>query len=953
MKDSNMNKIALEIAMKEFEDKKANDSNVKLAEDTVEISDGNELISNALAKDVTLLNPSSEVNETEKPDKPDKPDKTDHSNINNEEFINKIFGELPPDTRLITSSFNGNPGKVSGNSWHGTPFIKGKSSLPSNANNYFTLATYIPNENGKWQRQDKYFSALFGVVLDDVGSKIPIERITLEPSWILETSSRNFQYGYIFDTPITNAAEGTNVLASIIAAGLCDKGAGGATARYSRLPSANNGKSDFPCRLSVWKPHLRYTMNELADGLNFELKDISKGKTISRKSVADNDHEVHIPRAVNNPVIVELLLKGLYKSELGIGKHDITCPWLAAHTDEVDQGTAFWEKSPTFPLGGFKCLHGHCTDKNIISLLEHLGISKDAAKHLPIIRMPVGEIPRIVDSAELELSKISYYFQKGGLINIVYTDAATGITKVTDLKPQNVLFALAGVAVWQKCDNKGKWNTCDPTDKIANFLYNAVQYNHIPVLNNLAHQPFLRPDGSLATLAGYDAKTGHYGVFNPSHFSVPDFPTKEEAKLALVKITDLLSEFAFKTPNDLAAAISAILAAAVRPSLKIAPMFHAAAPQIASGKSFLCQIISSFATPEISTPHSFPSDDTEMQKLLIAEFMKAPAVLNFDNLTTDILPHKTLCTAITSEYISGRMLGHSKIVVVGTRTLLLSSGNNVEPLRDMTRRVITIRLDPKCETPATREYTNNPVEILTKNRGEYVTAALTIIRAWVVAGRPEAEVKPINSFSEWSQYCRQSLIWLGLDDPAACVFDSMTYDPAREELGFFIVAVLSKYNVRAISVKSIAEDAAKCSDLKDALPFCVFERDGNTINKAKLGWWIKRNAGCVVNGLRIVADSSVTANSNRWRVESITDQSALSVLSALSAPDSEFSNKLTISSFDDDDTSNDLSIVEFMAKYQDPIKVPPITKTTESLGNIPRNIKPDKFTYENVKGLDS
>jgi hypothetical protein len=179
----------------------------------------------------------------------------------------------------------------------------------------------------------------------------------------------------------------------------------------------------------------------------------------------------------------------------------------------------------------------------------------------------------------------------------------------------------------------------------------------------------------------------------------------------------------------------------------------------------------------------------------------------------------------------------------------------------------------------------------------------------------------------------------------------MTYDPAREELGFFIVAVLSKYNVRAISVKSIAEDAAKCSDLKDALPFCVFERDGNTINKAKLGWWIKRNAGCVVNGLRIVADSSVTANSNRWRVESITDQSALSVLSvlsALSAPDSEFSNKLTISSFDDDDdddTSNDLSIVEFMAKYQDPIKVLPITKTTEPLSNIPRNIKPDKFTY--------
>jgi len=56
--------------------------------------------------------------------------------------------------------------------------------------------------------------------------------------------------------------------------------------------------------------------------------------------------------------------------------------------------------------------------------------------------------------------------------------------------------------------------------------------------------------------------------------------------------------------------------------------------------------------------------------------LTAPAVVEFDNLTTDLIPHKSLCTILTSEFISGRILGQSKTAEVGTRTLFLSSGNN-------------------------------------------------------------------------------------------------------------------------------------------------------------------------------------------------------------------------------------------------------------------------------------
>ena len=221
--------------------------------------------------------------------------------------------------------------------------------------------------------------------------------------------------------------------------------------------------------------------------------------------------------------------------------------------------------------------------------------------------------------------------------------------------------------------------------------------------------------------------------------------------------------------QDLAAALAAILTATIRSSLPLAPLFHSKAHSISSGKSYLCELITAFVTPQRGTPHAFPADDEECRKILLAELLTAPAVVEFDNLTTDLIPHKSLCTILTSEFISGRILGKSKTAEVGTRALFLSSGNNVDPVRDMTRRTITITLDPTCEIPATREFRKQPVRDVRANRGRYVSLALTIIRAWICAGRPKTECKTIATYYEWSGLCRQPLLWLGLPDPAVCI----------------------------------------------------------------------------------------------------------------------------------------------------------------------------------------
>lgn len=831
------------------------------------------VLSDDLAVNFSFL-PNSEIAENIT----DKTDETDFSTISNEEFIKGIFGEISGTDRPIVVSFAGNPNTVGQHSWFGKPWVSGKTLLTNNYNNYVSFAAFRPDNEGKYRRQKKYFSGLFAVMLDDIGVKVEWDRITLIPSWKIETSPGNFQIGFILDEPITDPVKSDSLLNSIIDAGLCDPGSNGACARLGRLPVAINGKhnnanhNSWQCRLSAWNPERRYSIQKIVDGLQIELKDYSRQKSSqSHKRIGQADpylNDIHIPRSDENPVITALKRSGHYKQPLGDGKHDITCPWVHEHTDQVDHGTAYFEPNSSYPIGGFKCQHGHCSDRRVGALFDFFEISRVEAKHKPIIRIQAGEIPVICDAAESEMAKTFEYFQRSSMIVMITTDPATKHAIVKPLTLSNLTHVLAGVAIWQSYDKRGKvWNVCDPSERHVRVLHDSASYSHLPVLNGITRQPYLRTDGSLMMNAGYDALTGMFGVFNTEQYSVPGMPTQQQAQQALAELSDLLGEFAFKTDNDRSAAISAILTAVLRPSLSLAPMIHVKAPTIASGKSYLCDLFTAFATPQQRNPLSFPNDDEECRKLLLAELLKAPAVLEFDNLTSDLLPHKSLCTALTSEHISGRILGQNKTAEVGTRALFLSSGNNVDPVRDMTRRTVTITLDPACETPAARNFTKQPVSEVRADRGRYVSLALTIVRAYICAGKPKTECKTIATYSDWSDYCRQPLLWLGLADPAVCIFESMNDDPDRELLGEFLRLWFDQFGNSPTSVKELISLFTSSEELREIIGDIAGERDGN-VNRRRLGWWIKRHVRQVVNGLRLVQDTA-KSNSAKWKIESV------------------------------------------------------------------------------------
>jgi len=828
--------------------------------------------------------------------KTDKSDKT--IIISNVDFLQAVFGISLKDGCPILVSFKGNPATIPKSKWYGHPWSNTSAAgLPDDANNYFSLAQFRPNEAGEYRRKKAQFQSLFAVMLDDIGSKVPIERLTLTPSWLLETSPGNYQAGYILAEPISNSKTADQLMNAIINAGLCDPGAGGPTARLARLPVAVNGKHSppFPCRLKSWEPEKRYSTQELVEGLQLEIVETvrSTQKNDRDKNTHDADSEqIWTPRPEENVVLAALRKRNLYKSPLGEGKHDISCPWINEHTNGTDNGTAYFEPDDNYPIGGFKCQHGHCNERHIRDLLRFLEVDVKLARMKPTIRVIKGEISRIVDIAERELAITQQYYQRGGIIVSVITDPSTKETLIQGISQPALVRALSSAVTWEQYDGRSKTLLrADPPARHATILFDSISYRHLPVINGIARQPYLRPDGSLMQIAGYDPDTGMFGVFDSRKFSIPEKPTREEAKAALNFLKRLLNEFCFATAADQSAALSSILTAAVRSSLANAPMIHVRAHAVGSGKSYLCAIFTAFASAQRGTPTTFPADDEECRKLLLAELLRAPAVIEFDNLTSDILPHKSLCSALTSEYISGRILGISKTATVSTRALFLSSGNNVSPIKDMTRRCLSINLNPEVEIPAARTYKRpNLVSEILQEREKCVSAALTIIRAWIIADKPKTECKSLAGFGDWSDLCRQPLLWLGCCDPAESIFEAITEDPDREQLGRLLSAWKAVFGnapkmVREAVVQS-GFPGEENKELKEILHDIADEH--GDINRHRLGRWILRHEGQIIDGQRFIRCSGKTSV-GRWQVESVS-----SVLS-----DSNLEDEETVNSAED------------------------------------------------------
>ena len=410
--------------------------------------------------------------------------------VSNAEFLDVVYADLPAEAFGAVCTKVGDPRH---GGWIANRVEQMRDNLPAKNNNYLNCSSFYPGEDGSFRTLKGQFAACHCLMLDDLGSKVPFDRLAgFELSWLIETSPGNHQGGIILAEPLTDGAEAVRLLNALIEGGLCDAGASGPLTRWARLPVAINGKpsysdengTPFRCRLVQWNPQVRYTPQEIVSGLQLELPPAGRPKKVSStasaaKRAAIEGDDVWIPRAAINPVIVALKARGLYKTPLGSGKHDVTCPWVHEHTDQLDSGSAYFEPDDQYPLGGFCCQHSHREQYRVRQLLEYLEVDVATARHKPTVRVVQGELHRVVNAAERELAAGGRHYQFGGLIASVVTDPTTGDPAIVPTSLPALTRTLSELVTFEMMTQSGEWVRVDPPTRHVGILDNMQKYEHL------------------------------------------------------------------------------------------------------------------------------------------------------------------------------------------------------------------------------------------------------------------------------------------------------------------------------------------------------------------------------------------------------------------------------------------------------------------------------------------
>lgn len=198
--------------------------------------------------------------------------------------------------------------------------------------------------------------AVLAVILDDVGTKVPRDKVLAAPTWELETSPGNFQLGFMLKEPSPDVHAADELYAGLVAFGIQDPGVRDAN-RLFRVPgSVNNkpGKDNFRAVLHDFNEARVYTLQSLAKALKVQPIKLSKSwvDTGERPAAGQDD-----------PLFDWMLDQGMVLCKATRGWWEIECPFSEEHTDGRE--TCKYLPLPDSNCGRpqVRCHHSHGDDE--------------------------------------------------------------------------------------------------------------------------------------------------------------------------------------------------------------------------------------------------------------------------------------------------------------------------------------------------------------------------------------------------------------------------------------------------------------------------------------------------------------------------------------------------------------------------------------------------------------
>ena len=528
---------------------------------------------------------------------------------------------------------------------------------------------------------------------------------------------------------------------------------------------------------------------------------------------------------------------------------------------------------------------------------ESIGVAvRNAEVHGPVIQIGGGRLPENATAGERAIIAAGMpVYRRGAMLVrpvVEEVDAAHGhrthVAQLARLDLPYLRDLLCRAAQWERFNaRKQDWVAVNaPQDVAQTILCRFGEWTFPPVVGVLT-TPTLRPDGTILAEPGYDAETRLILMAPPPMPRVALEPTRDDAERALGLLDGLLDEFPFIDDASRSVALSGLITPIVRGAFPVAPMHVARAPTPASGKSYLWDVMAAIALGQPCPVMAAGRSEEETEKRLGAALLAGQPIISIDNVNGE-LGGDALCQAIERPVVEVRILGKSERVRIEARgTTLFATGNNLVLLGDMTRRVLLATLDPMLERPELRQFTGNPVTDVLANRGKYIGAALTLVRAYIAAGRPDPAPR-LASFEGWSDSVRSALIWLGRADPVITMEQARDEDPQLAALHEMLTAWADALGTGPATRRTAADLLTLIEERETRLAGDGDAHEGyerewryptlrNVVLAAAasrgrpevrtLGRWLVRHRSRIAGGLRFAGESDKHGHGWKWWVD--------------------------------------------------------------------------------------
>lgn len=367
---------------------------------------------------------------------------------------------------------------------------------------------------------------------------------------------------------------------------------------------------------------------------------------------------------------------------------------------------------------------------------------------------------------------------------------------------------------------------------VATELANIATYRgSMAQIKGISNIPTITRRGRIVDDAwGYDAELS---LFFASRFSVKKMHPDEALRTLREPFVDF--PFTHGLAEDCpdcalgerfgryhAAALSAVLAAVVRPAIDICPMYVITSSQYSDGKSVMSNAIAAAVGMEGGSPNSpltRGGSDEEQEKQISSVLARGKRVVVYDNHDGEFRS-AALTETLTSSMPEFRILGKSEVRTVPNRSMFITNGVNTILASDLQTRSVIVRLERRNLDTHRKFKHIDIVGWCQNNSATIVSAAISLID-WAIQ-QDDGDWQPTHRFKDWDYLVRRTvLLACGVDiSPPLSEDEDRAMDPVEEIKNQLLPWLLSRWEagVRAsgkknfFRAKTIAEEIRPGSD---------------------------------------------------------------------------------------------------------------------------------------------